>query len=68
MKDAGACFPSVSLISIGGLTSFWKDWGFEVSKAPSLAPILSSYDADARYMVKPFSQGEPERRDDAGRA
>jgi GNAT superfamily N-acetyltransferase len=55
--EAESFFPSVSLISIGALTSFWKDWGFEVRNSPALPTILSSYDAYARYMVKAFRSG-----------
>lgn len=45
-------FPSISLISIGSVTSFWESLGFEVNSGSGLDPILRSYDPDARYMVK----------------
>ncbi len=50
--DAGKYYSSVSLISIGGLASFWETCGFGIGAAESLADVLRSYDANARYMVK----------------
>jgi ribosomal protein S18 acetylase RimI-like enzyme len=52
--EAEKSYPSVSLISIGGLTSFWETCGFGVGGAEASADVLRSYDADARYMVKFF--------------
>lgn len=52
LEDAGRVFPNVSLISIGGVASFWQGLGFEVNADSGLDAILSSYDGEARYMVK----------------
>jgi GNAT superfamily N-acetyltransferase len=52
LHEAERDYASISLISIGGVTSFWKGWGFEVSRDFDVDAILRSYDSDARYMVK----------------
>lgn len=52
LNEANKNFPSMSLISIGGVASFWESWGFEVNSDSGLDAILSSYDPEARYMVK----------------
>jgi len=54
LAEAEKSYPSVSLISIGGLASFWETYGFGICGGEALADILRSYDADARYMVKFF--------------
>jgi hypothetical protein len=67
-SDAVERYPTISLISIGGLTSFWEGWGFQVRSAPSLASVLGSYDPAARYMVKSGGANEPGRGGGAGPA
>lgn len=54
-EDARAAFPTASLVSVGGLESYWRKWGFEVREREGLAPVLASYDPQARYMVRVFA-------------
>lgn len=57
--DARAAFPTASLVSVGGLESYWRKWGFEVREREGLAPVLASYDPHARYMVREFAGDAP---------
>lgn len=42
----------MSLIAVNASTPFWVRHAFEVHPAPSLADKLSSYDADAKLMIR----------------
>jgi GNAT superfamily N-acetyltransferase len=52
IAEAGERYPTVSLISIAGLASFWQTYGFENVAIVSPVDVLRSYDPQARYMVK----------------
>lgn len=44
-------FVRAALISIAGRDAYWSRLGFLIRERPDLAPVLSSYDAGARYMI-----------------
>lgn len=45
-------FPTIRLIAVNNSQSFWEKHGFAVEDAPDLIPMLQSYDAAARLMVR----------------
>jgi N-acetylglutamate synthase-like GNAT family acetyltransferase len=47
--------PNVSLVAVNRSVPFWDRFGFAVTDEPSLAAKLLSYDADARFMVRPLA-------------
>jgi GNAT superfamily N-acetyltransferase len=47
-------FPSISLVAVNGSQPFWHKHGFRAQAVPELAEKLSSYEAAARFMVKPL--------------
>jgi len=50
---AAPAFPSLSLVAVNASVPFWARFGFGVAHRPALEAKLRSYDADARYMVRP---------------
>lgn len=48
-------FPTMSLVAVNGSVTFWERQGFAVEDRPALAQKLDSYEAEARYMVKPLN-------------
>lgn len=49
-----AGFANVSLVAVNGSLPFWHKHGFRAVKAPELEEKLQSYEAAARFMVKPL--------------
>ncbi len=47
-------FPNISLVAVNGSQSFWHKHGFRGLQVPELAETLASYEAAARFMVKPL--------------
>ncbi|MDB5530903.1 MAG: family N-acetyltransferase [Devosia sp.] len=47
-------FPNLSLVAVNGSQPFWHKHGFRVVNASELAEKLASYEATARFMVKPL--------------
>jgi GNAT superfamily N-acetyltransferase len=47
-------FANMSLVAVNGSLPFWHKHGFRAQAAPELADKLASYEAAARFMVKPF--------------
>lgn len=45
--------PTTSLVAVNGSVPFWHKHGFRAVKAPELTKKLESYEASARFMVKP---------------
>lgn len=43
--------PALALVSVYGTYPLWTKHGFEIREAPTLAPTLARYGADARYMI-----------------
>lgn len=55
-KHAGALgFASMSLVAVNNSLAFWQRQGFAALDRPGLAEKLESYEAAARYMVKPLA-------------
>lgn len=48
-------YPNMSLVAVNGSIPFWQRHGFVVTDIPELYAKLLSYEADARYMVKPLA-------------
>ncbi|MET3512657.1 GNAT superfamily N-acetyltransferase [Pseudacidovorax sp. 1753] len=44
----------MALVAVNGSAGFWARQGFEVREVPALAAKLASYDAAARFMVRPL--------------
>jgi ribosomal protein S18 acetylase RimI-like enzyme len=53
---AAGSFRSVSLVAANRSASFWIRFGFAVEEMGKMKKKLLSYDADARYMVRRFTQ------------
>jgi len=49
-RQAG--FAAMSLVAVNGSRQFWERHGFAARDVPALADKLTSYEADARYMVR----------------
>lgn len=49
-----AGFTNVSLVAVNDSLPFWYKHGFRVVAAPALAEKLASYEAAAKFMVKPL--------------
>lgn len=47
-------YPTMSLVAVNGSIPFWQRHGFIIADIPELYGKLLSYEADARYMVKPL--------------
>jgi GNAT superfamily N-acetyltransferase len=47
--------PSLSLTAVNASVAFWRRHGFQPVADTALAVKLGSYDADARYMVRPIA-------------
>lgn len=47
-------FPSLSLVAVNGSEPYWARQGFLPRDLPELGGKLTSYAADARYMVRPL--------------
>ncbi len=52
---AAMAYPGMSLVAVNNSLSFWTRQGFVVEERPALSEKLRSYEADARYMVKPLA-------------
>lgn len=52
LAKALECFPGIALVSISGLESYWRRWGFCVVEVPGIDAILGSYDVNAVYMER----------------
>lgn len=50
---AATGLPNMSLVAVNGSVGFWERYGFAVQVRPELADKLGSYEAEARYMVRP---------------
>lgn len=48
-------YPTMSLVAVNGSLPFWSRFGFATYEDRALAAKLASYDAGARYMVRPSS-------------
>ena len=48
-------FASMSLVAVNGSQPFWKKHGFEPVADEALAGKLASYEASARFMVRPLA-------------
>ena len=48
-------FATMSLVAVNGSEGFWAHQGFVTTDVPELTGKLLSYEADARYMVKPLA-------------
>ena len=48
-------FAGMALVAVNGSTEFWTRQGFAPRDLPELTGKLLSYEADARYMVKPMA-------------
>lgn len=46
--------PTLSLVAVNNSQPYWENQGFAVVEDPNLYAKLLSYEADARYMVKPL--------------
>lgn len=51
--------PNLSLVAVNGSVPFWRRFGFEIVSEPALAAKLLTYDADARFMVRPLVPCSP---------
>ena len=51
-RDTG--MPNVSLVAVNKSVPFWSRFGFAVTDEPAVAAKLLTYDADARFMVRPI--------------
>lgn len=47
-------FANISLVAVNGSQPFWHKHGFRVVNVPELKEKLASYEAAARFMVKPL--------------
>lgn len=47
-------FATMSLVAVNGSLPFWYKHGFRTVNTPELADKLASYEAAARFMVKPL--------------
>ncbi|MDB5587528.1 MAG: family N-acetyltransferase [Devosia sp.] len=47
-------FPNLSLVAVNSSQPFWHKHGFRVVDVPELKEKLASYEAAARFMVKPL--------------
>ena len=52
LANALESFPAIVLVSISGLKSYWRRWGFCVVDVPGTDAILGSYDVNAVYMER----------------
>lgn len=50
-----AALPNLSLVAVNGSVPFWSRFGFVVTEEPALTKKLLTYDADARFMVRPVA-------------
>jgi len=48
-------FLNISLVAVNGSEQFWHKHGFRTVSVPELADKLASYEAAARFMVKPLA-------------
>lgn len=53
-QAAAAGWPELALVAVNDATAFWARHGFVVENPPGMADKLTSYGADARYMVRPL--------------
>jgi GNAT superfamily N-acetyltransferase len=50
-----AGFSRMSLVAVNGSQAFWRRHGFSALDVPDLRQKLSSYEADAAFMVRPLA-------------
>lgn len=48
----GARLPSLALVAVNGSASYWGGRGFQIYRDPALGVKLTSYGADAAYMMR----------------
>lgn len=53
-QATAAGWPELALVAVNDATAFWARHGFVVENPPGMADKLTSYGADARYMVRPL--------------